>query len=55
MQKHGEVMKVSRTPEARFEDLDGYPFAPHYLSVEDGDGGELRMHYVDEGDADDET
>ena len=33
-----------RTPDAAFENLDGYPFAPNYLDV---DG--LRMHYVDEG------
>jgi haloalkane dehalogenase len=42
-------MKVLRTPDARFDDLLGYPFAPHYLEVTDGDGGTLRVHYVDEG------
>ncbi len=35
-----------RTPDARFENLKGYPYAPHYVEV---DG--LRMHYVDEGRA----
>ncbi|GAB4510793.1 MAG: haloalkane dehalogenase [Anaerolineae bacterium] len=35
---------VLRTPEARFINLPGYPFAPHYIEI---DG--LRMHYVDEG------
>ena len=39
--------EVLRTPEARFEGLPGYPFAPHYTYV---DG--LRMHYVDEGTRD---
>ena len=38
-------MRVLRTPDERFRDLPGYPFAPHYLDVEPG----LRMHYVDEG------
>jgi haloalkane dehalogenase len=37
---------VYRTPDARFEGLSGYPFQPHYATV---DG--LRMHYLDEGDA----
>jgi haloalkane dehalogenase len=38
-----------RTPDDRFTDLSGYPFAPHYVDVADGDGGNLRIHYVDEG------
>lgn len=45
-------MKTVRTPDARFDNLADYPFAPHYESVPDGDGGELRMHYVDEGPRD---
>jgi haloalkane dehalogenase len=45
-------MKVLRTPDERFQNLDGYPFAPHYLEVTDPDGGHLRMHYVDEGPSD---
>lgn len=40
-------MPVLRTPEARFANLPNYPFAPHYLPV----GENLRMHFVDEGDA----
>jgi haloalkane dehalogenase len=40
-------MDIFRTPDERFENLPGYPFAPHYADV---DG--LRMHYVDEGDGD---
>ena len=42
-------MDYVRTPEERFEDLDGYPFSPNYMDVPDLDGGDLRMHYVDEG------
>jgi haloalkane dehalogenase len=44
-------MDVLRTPDERFADLPAYPFSPHYLEVADGDGGELRVHYVDEGPA----
>ncbi|TMC10066.1 MAG: alpha/beta fold hydrolase [Chloroflexi bacterium] len=40
-------MDVYRTPDERFENLPGYPFEPHYLTV---DG--LRMHYLDEGHGD---
>lgn len=42
-------MKILRTPDERFVDLSGYPFAPHYADVADGEGGRLRMHYLDEG------
>ena len=35
---------VFRTPDERFRDLPGYPFAPHYVEV-----GGVRMHYVDGG------
>jgi haloalkane dehalogenase len=37
-------MPVYRTPDERFDELPGYPFAPTYLE-QDG----LRMHYLDEG------
>ena len=40
-------MDVYRTPEARFLDLPGYPFAPHYAEI-----GGMRMHYLDEGHGD---
>jgi haloalkane dehalogenase len=45
-------MDIVRTPDDRFADLPDYPFEPHYADVPDGDGGSLRMHYVDEGPAD---
>jgi haloalkane dehalogenase len=48
-------MKTLRTPDERFADLPGYPFAPHYAEIPDGDaespGGTLRVHYLDEGPA----
>lgn len=45
-------MEVLRTPDERFADLVDYPFAPHYLTVTDADGSDLRIHYVDEGPRD---
>lgn len=45
-------MEVLRTPEERFADLGDYPFAPHYLTITDADGTDLRIHYVDEGPRD---
>jgi haloalkane dehalogenase len=45
-------MKTLRTPDERFDDLPGYPFAPNYVEISDQDGGTLRVHYLDEGPAD---
>ena len=45
-------MDFLRTPDARFERLDGYPFAPHYLDVAADGAPPLRMHYLDEGPRD---
>ena len=45
-------MEFKRTPNERFENIPDYPFEPHYQQVPDGEGGELRMHYLDEGPAD---
>ena len=44
-------MEKLRTPDERFAHLPGWPFAPRYVEVPDGDGGRLRVHYVDEGSA----
>lgn len=40
-------MKALRTPDARFENLPGYDFEPHYVEID-----ALRVHYIDEGPAD---
>jgi tRNA(adenine34) deaminase len=40
-----------RTPDARFANLPGYPWPPHYLSDLPALNG-LRMHYLDEGPRD---
>lgn len=46
-------MEVLRTPDERFADLPGYPFAPTYFDIERGDGtGTLRVHFLDEGPRD---
>ena len=46
-------MDVLRTPDERFTALPGYDFAPHYAQVRtEGDAGELRLHYIDEGPRD---
>ena len=45
-------MKALTTPDHRFEALPGYSFQPNYLTIADGEGGELRMHYLDEGPSD---
>jgi haloalkane dehalogenase len=45
-------MEKLRTPDDRFASLPGYPFAPRYLEAPDGEGGDLRVHYVDEGPPD---
>src|SRR5579862_3814812 len=44
-------MDLLRTPESRFDELPGFPYAPRYVDLPDG----LRMHYVDEGPASAET
>jgi len=45
-------MQALRTPDDRFVELPDFPFEPHYVTVPDGDGGDLRVHYLDEGPAD---
>ncbi|ULE33988.1 haloalkane dehalogenase [Mycobacterium sp. IDR2000157661] len=45
-------MDVLRTPDDRFANLAGYPFAPHYVDVRAGDTDDIRMHYLDEGPSD---
>ena len=45
-------MQTVRTPEERFEGLPDYPFQPNYTVIDDGEGGELRVHHLDEGPSD---
>lgn len=45
-------MEALRTPDERFAGLPGFPFEPRYLEIPSGDGGSLRLGYVDEGPKD---
>ena len=45
-------MDVLRTPDERFRTLPDFDHEPRYAEVPDGDGGSLRMAYVDAGPAD---
>ena len=44
-------METLRTPDERFANLADFPFDAHYADIDDEDGGTLRVHYLDEGDA----
>lgn len=46
------MMEYLRTDDSCFENLPDYNFSPNYLSVDDGEGGQLRVHYLDEGPKD---
>jgi haloalkane dehalogenase len=48
-------MEFKRTPDECFDNLPDFPFEAHYQQIPDGEGGELRMHYLDEGPADGEV
>jgi haloalkane dehalogenase len=45
-------VEALRTPDDRFADLPEFPYEPRYVEVDDGDGGALRVAYVEEGPAD---
>lgn len=45
-------MECLRTPDERFVDLPGWDFEPRYTEIEDGEGGRLRVHHIDEGPRD---
>lgn len=42
-------MDVLRTPDAQFSALPDFPWTPHYLTIRDADGTDLRVAYIDEG------
>jgi haloalkane dehalogenase len=48
-------MEILRTPDERFADLPEFPYEPRYVEVGGGDGGTLRLAYVEDGPADGET
>ena len=43
------AVPVLRTPDARFDALEDFPYAPHYVEIDDAELGPLRVHYLDEG------
>lgn len=45
-------MQTLRTPDEAFTGLPDFPFEPRYVEVDDGEGGTLRVHHLDEGPAD---
>jgi haloalkane dehalogenase len=45
-------MEFLRTDDSCFVNLPDYNFAAHYLTVNDTEGGDLRVHYLDEGPKD---
>jgi haloalkane dehalogenase len=45
-------MDLLRTPEDRFAHLPDFDHEPHYAEVPDGEGGQLRMAWVEAGPAD---
>jgi haloalkane dehalogenase len=45
-------MECLRTDDGCFANLPDYNFAAHYLMVDDSEGGQLRVHYLDEGPRD---
>ncbi len=48
-------MQILRTPEDRFEGLEDWSFNPHYATITDAAGGQLRLAYYDEGPRDGRT
>ncbi|WP_028476879.1 haloalkane dehalogenase [Nocardia sp. CNY236] len=45
-------MKTLRTPDECFSDLPEFPYTPRYAEIPDGEGGTLRMAWVEDGPAD---
>lgn len=45
-------MRALRSPDDRFVNLPGFGYEPRYADVADGDGGVLRMAYVEDGPSD---
>ena len=45
-------METLRTPDVRFDGLVGFDHEPKYAEVADGEGGSLRISYVEAGPAD---
>ena len=42
-------MQTLRTPDDRFDDVPGFPYAPSYSEIPDGEGGSLQVAWVQHG------
>jgi haloalkane dehalogenase len=45
-----DTHRVLRTPDDAFSGIAGFPYPPHYTTVDGGDLGPLRMAHIDEGE-----
>lgn len=46
-------IKIVRTPDAAFDAIADFPFAPHHDDISDArDDSTLRIHYIDDGPSD---
>ncbi|SPM30011.1 haloalkane dehalogenase [Mycobacterium terramassiliense] len=45
-------MQTLRTPDDRFDDVPDFPYAPRYCEIPDGEGGALRVAWVEDGPRD---
>jgi haloalkane dehalogenase len=52
VEPESHFMKILRTPDGRFASLPDFDFTPHYHRIQDADGTELRLHFLDEGPRD---
>jgi len=48
----GLIMEILRTPDERFEGLPDFSFEPHYTTITDEDGTDIRIHHIEQGPAD---
>ena len=44
-------METRKTPDKCFVNLPDYDFEPHYVTLDDDEGGTLDMHYIEAGPA----
>lgn len=47
-----QLLDFLTTPEHCFEHITDFCYAPHFLHVDDNEGGLLKLHYIDEGPKD---
>jgi haloalkane dehalogenase len=43
------ALQFLTTPEHCFEQIADFSYAPHFLQVDDNEGGSLKLHFIDEG------